>query len=244
VGAEYVRNLKDQVVANPLPTVLIGAGLVWIMVGSWLGAPAASSKRSTYPQRDAARDTIGGNTFAAAADGAANAASDTTDSVDEKVGAAFDSVKQTVSSGYDKMTDGAHYAASSLSQSAKAAGQKGSELVEFCREQPLLLTGIGIAVGALIGALLPESAAEERIMGDTSKRMKEEARDLVSEQVNKVKEAGQRAMETPPTDGADRIDGAEAAAQDQQTTEEDRRQAMRGADRPPSGSDGAGPTPA
>ena len=33
-GAEFIRNLGDQVKANPFPLALVAAGLGWMMVGS------------------------------------------------------------------------------------------------------------------------------------------------------------------------------------------------------------------
>src|SRR6516165_6653522 len=33
-GVDFFRNLRDQTVANPLALGLVGAGLVWLMMGS------------------------------------------------------------------------------------------------------------------------------------------------------------------------------------------------------------------
>src|SRR5689334_18464908 len=36
--AEFTRNLKEQVVGNPLPIAIIGAGLAWLMLGPRVGS--------------------------------------------------------------------------------------------------------------------------------------------------------------------------------------------------------------
>jgi len=111
-----------------------------------------------------------------------------------------DSVQRSASEGYDAMADGARRTASNLSESTKAAGQRtmqtGSAFVDLCREQPLVLTGLGIAVGAMIGALLPATETEDRLMGETSDRVKDRAQDLASEQYESAKVVGERALET------------------------------------------------
>src|SRR4051812_9472711 len=38
--AEFTRNLKDQVVGNPLPVAAIGASLAWLMLGPRIGSGA------------------------------------------------------------------------------------------------------------------------------------------------------------------------------------------------------------
>lgn len=41
----------------------------------------------------------------------------------------------------------------------------GGSLAAFCREHPLVLGGIGVALGALLGAALPASESEHHVMG-------------------------------------------------------------------------------
>src|SRR5438034_9045830 len=33
-GAEFLRNLKRQAIANPMPLTLVGAGLAWLMLSN------------------------------------------------------------------------------------------------------------------------------------------------------------------------------------------------------------------
>ena len=54
-------------------------------------------------------------------------------------------------------------------------------IADTFEQQPLLLGAIGLAVGAGIAAALPGTAAENRLMGDTSDVVKSEVKGLVDE---------------------------------------------------------------
>jgi ElaB/YqjD/DUF883 family membrane-anchored ribosome-binding protein len=251
--AAFAQNLKHQTVNNPLPVVLIGAGLAWLMLGP-RGSSAGDFMRGTADHlRNAtneATDTMRSATDAAgrtpsdkstewsdkasrlgkdtgaslssaterakqaaaetgtsaldSAGSMAKSAQETTartaDSIRDTAGSMADSVQRSASERYDAIADGARRTASSLSESTKAARQRtlqtGSAFVDLCREQPLIVTGLGIAVGAMIGALLPATETEDRLMGETSDRVKDRAQDLASEQYENAKEVGEHALKT------------------------------------------------
>jgi Protein of unknown function (DUF3618) len=112
-------------------------------------------------------------------------------------GAAFG---DTVSDSYDRAAAGASRAASTVTSSASritsSAAASGRDFIDFCRDQPLVLAGIGLAVGAAIGALLPRTQAEDELMGDVSDKLKEQTRDFAGEQFEKVKKVGEHAYDT------------------------------------------------
>ena len=68
--------------------------------------------------------------------------------------------------------------------------------MDFCRDQPLVLAGIGLAVGAAIGALLPRTHAEDELMGDASDQLKDQTREFAGEQLEKAKKVGEHAYAT------------------------------------------------
>src|ERR1043165_3325764 len=55
-GAEYARNLKNQVVANPLATALIGAGFAWLFLSSRHPASIHSSGGNAFRRGDNAQN--------------------------------------------------------------------------------------------------------------------------------------------------------------------------------------------
>jgi Protein of unknown function (DUF3618) len=112
-------------------------------------------------------------------------------------GAAFG---DTVSDTYDRAAAGASRAASTVTGSAsrmtRSAAASGRDFMDFCRDQPLVLAGMGLAVGAAIGALLPRTQAEDELMGDVSDKLKEQTSDFAGEQFEKVKKVGEHAYDT------------------------------------------------
>ena len=59
---------------------------------------------------------------------------------------------------------------------------------KFVREEPLVAAGIGIALGAIIGALLPSTDLENRTMGERSDALKSDAIATAREQWQHGKE--------------------------------------------------------
>ena len=164
--AAFARNLRDQAVNNPLPVALLGTGLAWLMV-----AGRGSSGGGDRGGQEAVNEV---------AEGAATETTAEADAIRDKAGAMAETMQRT-------------------GAATKAAGQRtlqsGSTLIDFCREQPLVLAGVGIAMGAIIGALLPATAAENRLMGETSDRVKERARDLASQQHEAAGETAAKSAE-------------------------------------------------
>jgi hypothetical protein len=115
---------------------------------------------------------------------------------DAAAGAAF---SDTVSDTYDRAAAGAGRAATAVAGSASrigtSAAASGRDFMDFCRDQPLVLAGMGLAVGAAIGALLPRTQAEDQLMGDVSDELKEQTRGFAGEQLEKAKNIGERAYD-------------------------------------------------
>ncbi|WP_456821170.1 hypothetical protein [Bradyrhizobium sp. USDA 4502] len=54
-GAAFARNLRDQAVRNPMPLVLMGASLAWLMLGG--RSTDGLMRRTEERLRDAVSDT-------------------------------------------------------------------------------------------------------------------------------------------------------------------------------------------
>jgi hypothetical protein len=68
--------------------------------------------------------------------------------------------------------------------------------MDFCRDQPLVVAGVGLAVGAAIGALLPRTQAEDELLGEASDELKEQTKEFAGQQLEKAKKVGERAYDT------------------------------------------------
>ena len=78
---------------------------------------------------------------------------------------------------------------------AEQAGQAQNAISQLIHEQPVIVGAIGLATGAIIGACLPRSRPEDKLMGETSESFKAAAVGTVREQFAHVQEAGGRIVE-------------------------------------------------
>ena len=77
--------------------------------------------------------------------------------------------------------DAAAYAGGALSSGGKSASQAGGNLVAAITESPVLLGALGLAAGALLGALLPHSDQEEAALGGIAGQARDTVRNLANE---------------------------------------------------------------
>jgi hypothetical protein len=213
--AAFARNLRDQAVNNPLSVALIGAGMAWLML-SPLKSNGNAMRRSAERLRDAgdaaqqraaeAADA-GRGTAESAATAARQTATEAADALRDAAGSASDSVQRTASSGYQAMAETAVRTADRVSASTRDATQRtlqsGSAFLDFCREQPMIIAGLGLAMGAMVGALLPSSETEDQLMGQASDRAKERAKNVAAEQYESAKKVGERALDAAKDEAAE-----------------------------------------
>ena len=75
----------------------------------------------------------------------------------------------------------ARQAGNTLSQSGQAVGKAGGNLMSSLSESPVLLGALGLAAGALLGALLPHSDQEEAVLGGFAGQARDTVRDLATQ---------------------------------------------------------------
>jgi ElaB/YqjD/DUF883 family membrane-anchored ribosome-binding protein len=201
--AAFARNLKDQAVNNPLSIALIGAGLGWLMLGP-RGSSGNVMDRSVTAMQDASDAAqerameaadAGRETAESVATSTRQTAGETADAVRSAAGSMSDSIQRTAAAGYETARRAADRISGSTRDATHRTIQSGNALLDFCREQPMVVAGLGLAMGAIVGALLPSSETEDRLMGDVSDRAKERAQDLASEQYENAKKVGERALD-------------------------------------------------
>ncbi len=180
-GAEFTHNLKRSVTQNPLPLLLMGTGIAWLMT---------SSQHSTSGYSGYSTGDQGAVNFAGHARSAAGAVAD------------YSSATQRFASDTrDQVQHAAHQAQHAAQDAAHRAQQTWQRLAE---EQPLVIGAVGIAIGALLGAGLPSTSVENRLMGDASDALKDTARDEVSHQYESAKAAAADTYEKVSSDVAER----------------------------------------
>lgn len=103
-----------------------------------------------------------------------------------------------------------------IGRSAGDAGRRaGATMTSLLEEQPLIAAGLGLAIGALIGAALPTTETEARLMGETSDRVKSQGRQLAAEQVDKAKTLAGRTYEAAKEEAGHVAEAAVHAAREE-----------------------------
>ncbi len=237
-GGEFFRNFGQQVVGNPIPVTLVGAGLAWLMMAGRRGPGRGDGAAGGYGTDDVAAgmseagrarrsagQTAGEQTatnVANLADHAVRRAHDwaqqtraTTERFNARVGEAGTDLQDTMtaagasvrdaaataydaaSTAYDTAAERSRQGVDALGRSARAIGDNlaatGQSFWASLQEQPLVLAGLGLALGGLLGASLPASEVEDRLMGDASDAAKSEARSFAQEQVDKGRHVAEQA---------------------------------------------------
>jgi len=106
-----------------------------------------------------------------------------------------------------------------LSRSASDVGRRTgsglSQLAQFIQDQPLIAAGLGLAIGAALGAALPETEMENRALGERADEVKARAREAAAEQVEKAKHVAERTYEAAKEEAGHVVDEATRAADEE-----------------------------
>ncbi|MDN3236500.1 DUF3618 domain-containing protein [Pseudomonas sp. WAC2] len=201
-GGEFINNLGSTIKANPVPTLLTSVGLMWMMMGqnrsqAYTNASMSSTGTSSTGIVDSLRDKASGlsDTLHDKVNSMSGAVHDKTDSMrtqtqgfKEKAADMRSSTSDSISSARQTVSEKAQTASETMrSQTAKAK----SGFQYMLEEQPLALGAIGIAVGALLGATLPATERENRLMGKTSDRITDKVKMKAEQGYAKAAEVGQ-----------------------------------------------------
>lgn len=181
-GGELFSNLGSQIRTNPLPLALIGAGVALLAMKS----PATSW--SGDPTRIA--DETGQSGLA---DGLAHAASIGKDKVQdaaERVGDVTSALAGKVGHALGQAGEGARSGAGAAADTLSQYGHKASSgFQDLLQREPLIVAAFGLAVGAAIGAALPPSALEDKVLGSVRDGVVERGQDIAAEGMAAVKAA-------------------------------------------------------
>ncbi|MFL1461679.1 DUF3618 domain-containing protein [Roseococcus sp. DSY-14] len=172
-GTEFARNLGVAIRDNPLPVALIGAGLAWLLFsgGRSDAAPPRREQRwreVRYPDGSYSRTRVEAPAQPASS---AGFASRTLHDARDAVTGAASSVASTASdlasrageAAQGVLEGGKAQVAALADQAGIAAGRAGDQ---FRAAEPFLYGALGLAIGAGIGALLPRTEVEDRLLGE------------------------------------------------------------------------------
>jgi len=102
-------------------------------------------------------------------------------------------VRDSLGQARERVGEKAQHAADSMRHGADRAREGFQHMLD---DNPMALGAIGIAVGALLGGLLPPTRKEDELMGRTRDRMADRTRETLREARHELEDAG-RAATTP-----------------------------------------------
>jgi len=233
-GRAYLHNLREEVVHNPVPITLIGAGIAWLALSGAMGrrgaahggrnadesahderSPSAMQRAKETAQswaheageaiseteerwRERAEDvgerasTVYDGTVDRARETAEGWTEDVRSTVDEtreRLREGADSVRERAGDLYERTADGFRRVTSKASDyghAARDAVKPDGALLNFCREQPMLVAGLGVAFGAALAAMIPASRVERETMGEASRRVQDRIKETASDTLRTI----------------------------------------------------------
>ncbi len=143
--------------------------------------------------------------------GAASTTGETAHGVMDKARELRHKISDSTSSMSERARDMTHGARDRMHESAGSARARVNELghrsqEQYYRakdsvshmidEQPLLIGALGIAIGTILGAVLPSTRREDELMGSKRDELLDRAKATAREQAEKVKESAKRIAQT------------------------------------------------
>jgi ElaB/YqjD/DUF883 family membrane-anchored ribosome-binding protein len=221
VGAtkDTYQSLARYVKENPLPSLLVGAGVAWMIIEATSGEEEESSTgvtsyKGTRMVEDTAYDPFeGGNPEPGGESGPgfAESAKDKLEHAKEAVAGVAGSAKEKVSALGDATTRAAEDAgrrarqvyeegrssARKMGQNIESGYRSSAQQLEKAMEEYPLAVGIGFAaVGALIGVLLPRTRREDELLGEQSDQLIKATKEKGQELLERGKVVAQRVGES------------------------------------------------
>jgi uncharacterized protein YjbJ (UPF0337 family) len=206
-GGEISRTLGRQVRDNPLPAILTGIGLAWLMTGS---GPRPPRYEERWSDRDVYRTGQPADLGQQRAPTQASAREDDSPGFRERAAEWGGTVKHAASEAAHATRGALGNAGGALSEGRRSVADAGrsardwgseqvqgvqASLVGGIEAQPLVFGGIAFALGAALGAALPHTRVEDEVVGPHADRVKEKVTEVASTEAEKAKAVASAVME-------------------------------------------------
>lgn len=181
-STDIVKSLGNAVRENPVPMILIGAGITALFI---------QDRRQSHGARSAGEGDLYQETWGEErkeGGGVRERAGEMKHRVQEKAGAMKHRIAERGTHVRERVRERAH------------------DVREFgtrtFQEQPLVVIGVGLALGAMLGALIPVSEKEHRTVGRMRDRVVDKTKQAAMTGVQRAREAvSERSEQTEPNIG-------------------------------------------
>jgi Protein of unknown function (DUF3618) len=204
-GGEFASNLGDAAARNPVPLLLTAVGIGWLMLtsarngnsGSYIPPSESLRNRASGMKSKVmdAGDSVSGS-VRERLHGAAESSRHTFDEAAESIRGTAESLRGTA-------TRAAEITRSRVESAREGAAQAQERMRRMLDEQPLMLGALGLAAGALIGALLPSTEAENRLVGEVRDKAVRRVAETGRAKIEAARESAQTSS-APDAEGDDR----------------------------------------
>ena len=178
-GGKMMGNLGRTMQDNPAPLLLIGAGVAWMMAA---GKPYREQEpwhhreeRRASPDRSYQESPGWADTAASVGKSARQAGEQAAEKIAGMASAAADAAGNLRDSAASTMQDWRDSASQAGGAAYRKSRDAGANIANILNEQPFVLGALGVAFGAALGAALPDTEAEDKLMGEASDALKEQA---------------------------------------------------------------------
>jgi ElaB/YqjD/DUF883 family membrane-anchored ribosome-binding protein len=201
-GSDFVREAGETVRNNPIPVLLTAAGLIWLTASIATrnrsrGAGYEGDEFAGYRGSENLED-YGHNDGGIR--GKVDEARSRVSNAAHRVGDRVSGMTDRVSGKAHEVADRARGKVSNTMHSVRDRTQGvRSDLMNLVQEQPVALGALALAAGALIGAALPITQYENRMVGPARDRTLARAKEMGQREYEHLKETVSSSMERQPT---------------------------------------------
>jgi ElaB/YqjD/DUF883 family membrane-anchored ribosome-binding protein len=186
-GRDFGANLGSSIKENPLPAMLAALGIGWLMF-----APKRPSlpmgAYGHYADYDPDDEGIAGGVDESIKSKVADAG----EKVRSGAIATRDRLADSWTSSKDAVKDRMSRTAATAQAQATRAREGFNTLLE---DQPIILGALGLAVGAAIGAMLPSTEQEDRLLGPARDKTFSQIKERGAEVYDQVRERAENAVQ-------------------------------------------------
>jgi hypothetical protein len=225
-GQQVASKFIEQAKENPMPLAVMGLGLAWLMMTSNKSRGSSYSGgevRSYSPRTQGYGSGATGYGAASSGGGLREKAHELGDKASELISGA----KDKLSSGSSAISESGRAGIQALGSVAGGLGERAERMryraqnsfTDSLEHEPLLIGAAGLLVGAAIGAALPATDAENRLVGPMRDKVVGKGKDVAQTGLQQAADAVQSAygavkseLQSGEGDGQDMASRVEGAA--------------------------------
>ncbi|MCT7374094.1 DUF3618 domain-containing protein [Chelativorans salis] len=194
-GGEFGNSALRSAKSNPMALALTGLGLAWMMFSDT--RRDQGEKHASSAKNDAMATSPGVGTTPKRWDRLHSDASwfgqRTRESAEDLRNRLYEGTEQLSDTAKKRVVEAREAAYRAQRDLEQTAGRGSKAIKDFYLEQPIVSGALAVALGAVIGAALPRTSAEDSTIGESSDRLFEEAERIFSEELNRAAKAANSA---------------------------------------------------